>query len=468
MTTQCRGHYSPMQAPTFAASQGLVNHRGLGSHYDLHKNALTILFKYPISMIYKSKLEYFLSTNTKLLAALLLLLFWSHAAWATKQATATAIEVVSRGETTQFSAVLTAETGFSAQVLAEPYRVIIDMSNVSFDLPPGAGRNAAGLIRQVRYGIIEKGKSRIVIDTVGPVLIKQSQLLPRKGKSKPRITIDLIETTAEDFTATLKRDEALAKAEATGNATASLPIIMPKVIPVDAPKKRDGRRLIVIDPGHGGVDPGAVSRNRTKEKDVVFDFARDLQTALLADGKHDVLLTRDNDRFMSLTDRVAFTRRNQADLFIAVHADILRGQTVSGTTLYTLSDTASDEEAAALALKENRADIIAGVDLGEQIVEVADILIDLVQRESKNHANLFSSQALIELKGVTTMTGQPLRSAGFVVLKAPDVPSILMELGYLSSAEDEKKLKNPKWRKAMAGAMVSAINKHFATMDAAE
>jgi N-acetylmuramoyl-L-alanine amidase len=121
-----------------------------------------------------------------------------------------------------------------------------------------------------------------------------------------------------------------------------------------------------------------------------------------------------------------------------------------------------------LALKENRADIIAGVDLGEQIVEVADILIDLVQRESKNHANLFSSQALIELKGVTTMTGQPLRSAGFVVLKAPDVPSILMELGYLSSAEDEKKLKNPKWRKAMAGAMVSAINKHFATMDAAE
>jgi N-acetylmuramoyl-L-alanine amidase len=180
------------------------------------------------------------------------------------------------------------------------------------------------------------------------------------------------------------------------------------------------------------------------------------------------LLTRESDRFMSLTDRVAFTRRNQADLFIAIHADTLRGQTVSGTTLYTLSDTASDEEAAALALKENRADIIAGVDLGEQIVEVADILIDLVQRESKNHANLFSSQALIELKGVTTMTGQPLRSAGFVVLKAPDVPSILIELGYLSSVEDEKKLKSPKWRKAMADAMVVAINKHFAAMDAAE
>jgi N-acetylmuramoyl-L-alanine amidase len=420
------------------------------------------------SMSYMSKLEYYLSSTWRLVIALAVALAVVPTVWAAKQTTATAIEIVAKDETTRFFAELTAETGFSATVLAEPYRVIIDMANVGFDLPPGAGRKSTGLIRQVRYGIMEKGKSRIVIDTEGPVLIKQSQLLPRKGKTKPRIAIDLIATTPEAFAATSERDEALAKAEASGNATASLPIMMPKVVSSLTPTKKEGRRLIVIDPGHGGIDPGAISRNKTKEKDVVFDFAKDLQAALQASGKHDVLLTRDSDRFMSLTDRVAFTRRNQADLFIAIHADTLRGQTVSGTTLYTLSDTASDEEAAALALKENRADIIAGVDLGEQIVEVADILIDLVQRESKNHANLFSSQALIELKGVTTMTGQPLRSAGFVVLKAPDVPSILIELGYLSSVEDEKKLKSPKWRKAMADAMVVAINKHFAAMDAAE
>jgi N-acetylmuramoyl-L-alanine amidase len=419
-------------------------------------------------MSYTPKLEYFMSGSTRFLTVLLMLMWCSAAVCAAKPTTATAIDVVTKDEMTRFIAELTGETGFSAQVLAEPYRVIIDLSNVSFDLPPGAGRKSNGLIRQVRYGIIEKGKSRIVIDTLGPVLIKQSQLLPRKGKTKPRIAIDLIATTPEAFAATSERDEALAKVEATGNATASLPIIMPKIFPAETPQKQSGRRLIVIDPGHGGMDPGAISKNNTKEKDVVFDFARDLQAAVLAAGKHDVMLTRDADRFMSLTDRVAFTRRNQADLFIAVHADILRGQTVSGTTLYTLSDTASDEEAAALALKENRANIIAGVDLGEQIVEVADILIDLVQRESKNHANLFSSKALIELKGVTTMTGQPLRSAGFVVLKAPDVPSILMELGYLSSSDDEKKLKSPKWRKAMAAAMVVAIDKHFAAMDAAE
>jgi N-acetylmuramoyl-L-alanine amidase len=419
-------------------------------------------------MSYMPKLEYCLNRVWRLFVALVVVVAVVPTVWAAKQTTATAIEIVAKDETTRFFAELTAETGFSATVLAEPYRVIIDMANVGFDLPPGAGRKSTGLIRQVRYGIMEKGKSRIVIDTEGPVLIKQSQLLPRKGKTKPRIAIDLIATTPEAFAATSERDEALAKAEASGHATASLPIMMPKVVSSLTPPKKEGRRLIVIDPGHGGIDPGAISRNKTKEKDVVFDFAKDLQAALQSNGKHDVLLTRESDRFMSLTDRVAFTRRNQADLFIAIHADTLRGQTVSGTTLYTLSDTASDEEAAALALKENRADIIAGVDLGEQIVEVADILIDLVQRESKNHANLFSSQALIELKGVTTMTGQPLRSAGFVVLKAPDVPSILIELGYLSSVEDEKKLKSPKWRKAMADAMVVAINKHFAAMDAAE
>ncbi len=383
---------------------------------------------------------------------------------AAKATTATAIEVVSKGGTTRFFAELTNETDFTATVHSEPYRVIIDLANVTFDLPPGAGRNTSGLIRQVRYGIIEKGKSRIVIDTDGPVLIKQSQLLPKKGKSNPRISIDIVATTPEAFAATLERDEALAKTAASPEITASIPLIMPK-----APlKKQEGRRLIVIDPGHGGMDPGAVSRNKTKEKEVVFAFAQELRAAIIAGGKHDVVLTRDTDRFMTLTDRLAFTRRSEADLFIAVHADILRGQTVSGTTLYTLSDTASDEEAAALALKENRADIIAGVNLNEQIVEVADILIDLVQRESKNHANLFSNTALTELKGVTTMTGKPIRSAGFVVLKAPDVPSILIELGYLSSREDEQKLKSPKWRKAMSAALATSIDKHFAAMDAVE
>lgn len=381
---------------------------------------------------------------------------------AAKSTTAVAIQVIAKGETTRFIAELTAETGFSAVVLPNPYRVIIDLADVGFDLPPGAGRKTSGLITQVRYGIIEKGKSRIVIDTKGPVLIKQSQLLPKKGKSRPRIAIDLVATTPESFAEAQTRDAEPSSAE----TTASLPMFMPAVKPV-APKT-EGKRVIVIDPGHGGIDPGAISAGGTKEKEVVFAFAQQLQTALGLSGNYEVQLTRSQDRFMTLNDRVAFTRRTGADLFIAIHADTVRGKTANGTTIYTLSETASDEEAEALAMKENRVDAIGGVDLSEQIGEVADILIELVQRESKNHANLFSRTALTELKGITTMTGKPLRSAGFVVLKVPDVPSVLIELGYLSSKEDEIKLKDEAWRAKMAAALTTAVNNHFAAMDAAE
>lgn len=386
-------------------------------------------------------------------------------AFAAKPATVSDIEIVAKGEMTRFFAELTRATGFTATVLAEPYRVVIDLEHVDFDLAPGVGQKRVGLVRQVRYGIMEKGKSRIVIDTEGPVLIQQSQLLPKKGKVKPRIAIDLVPTTPDAFAAAQTRDAA---EQTSPETTASLPIYMPtsKIVPPVA--KSDGRRVIVIDPGHGGIDPGAMSRSKTKEKDVVFAFAQALEKALAGSGAYDVRLTRPDDRFMSLSARVAFTRAAGADLFIAIHADTVRGQTVSGTTLYTLSDEASDEEAAALALKENRVDIIAGVDLGEQVGEVADILIELVQRESKNHANLFSRTALKELKGVTTMTGKPVRSAGFVVLKSPDVPSVLIELGYLSSRSDEKKLKDPAWRDKMAAALAKAIYTHFAALGAVE
>lgn len=395
--------------------------------------------------------------------SVVLVVLWALApAVAAKPTTAVAIQVVAKGQMTRFTAELTAEIGYTVVVLPNPYRVIIDLADVDFNLPPGAGRKTAGLISQVRYGIIEKGKSRIVIDTKGPVLIKQSQFLPKKGKLKPRIAIDLVATTPESF-AEIQGKEAQ---QSSPEVTASLPMIMPATKP--AISKADGKRVIVIDPGHGGIDPGAISAAGTKEKEIVFAFAQQLLTALGEFGSFDVQLTRSKDRFMTLNDRVAFTRRAGADLFIAIHADTVRGKTANGTTIYTLSETASDEEAEALAVKENRVDAIGGVNLSEQIGEVADILIELVQRESKNHANLFSRTALTELEGITTMTGKPLRSAGFVVLKAPDVPSVLIELGYLSSKDDEKKLKDEAWRAKMAMALAKAVNSHFAGMDAAE
>jgi N-acetylmuramoyl-L-alanine amidase len=204
------------------------------------------------------------------------------------------------------------------------------------------------------------------------------------------------------------------------------------------PVRADGKKVIVIDPGHGGIDPGALSPSKTLEKDVVLAFSRELQQTLESNGRHHVVLTRDDDHFVSLKDRVAFAR-----------------------TLYTLSEKASDAESEELALRENRADAISGVNLSGQSEEVAGILIDLAQRDSRNKAALFSRQALAQLKSVTKMTGKPIRSAGFTVLKAPDVPSLLIELGFLSNPKDEERLKSEAWRKTMAKALANAIDTHF-------
>jgi N-acetylmuramoyl-L-alanine amidase len=375
----------------------------------------------------------------------------------------TGIRIEGSDTRTRIVAEVTAETGFIVSAVGEPYRITLDIPDVRFDLPTGTGRKKKGLVRQLRYGTSAAGKPQIVLDTTGPVLIEKSFATGTAGKRKARIVVELVATTPEVFAAAFARDNPVATGASTsetGETTASLPLLMPGVA---APAKPNGqKRVIVIDPGHGGIDPGAVSARRTKEKDVVFDFAKALKQALDMSGHYDVRLTRDGDTFITLRDRVSVAREAKADLFIAIHADTVRGQTVTGTTLYTLSETASDAEAEALAQKENKVDDIAGINLGQQNAEVADILIDLVRRESKNHAMLFSRAALDEIKGVTTMTGKPLRSAGFMVLKAPDVPSVLIELGYLSSLEDEEKLLSPAWRKRMAKALATAVDRHFA------
>ena len=234
------------------------------------------------------------------------------------------------------------------------------------------------------------------------------------------------------------------------------------------PKRADGRRVIVIDPGHGGIDPGAIGVRRTKEKDAVLAFSLALRDRLKANPDYQVVMTRDTDTFLSLKQRVAVARQNQADLFIAVHADTVRGASVRGATLYTLSEKASDAEAEALAQKENRSDIIGGVDLGGSNEEVTDILIELAQRETKNHSTFFAKKAANQLQLITHMTGKPTRSAGFVVLKAPDVPSVLLELGYLSNRADELLLMSPKWQAQVTQAMAKAIDAYFSTEIAAQ
>ena len=355
---------------------------------------------------------------------------------------------------TRFVADLTTPVNYTVFVLPDPYRVVIDMPNVTFNLPPGTGQKTRGLIGEYRYGQLAAGRSRIVMDTVGPVLIEKSFIVDPQAGQPARLVVDLVPISEEAFLKTYREEEE--KAATTAEALVPLPI--PKL------EARDrARKLVVIDPGHGGIDPGAVGLNGTKEKDVVLGFALSLRDQLRKSGQYDVEMTRTSDTFVSLRDRVRVARKKKADLFIAIHADTVRGQQARGATIYTLSEKASDAEAEALAHKENRADIIGGLNLGAESEEVTDILIDLVQRESKSHSMVFARKALGEMKTVTDFTGKPLRSAGFVVLKAPDVPSVLVELGYLSSRHDEAQLSAPAWRNKVASAMTRAIGKYFAT-----
>ncbi len=337
---------------------------------------------------------------------------------------------------TRFVLDVTNAVTFEPEITANPPQLRLKFKPLGFDLPQGAGQTARGLISRYRYGATADGNSEVLLDLTGPAEISGTSVIAKKGRKPARIVIDLV---------------AAAKTETP---------------PLQHATEITHRFHIVIDPGHGGIDPGAVSPNKTKEKDVVMAFSRELKKQLEEQGGFEVSMTRDDDSFVSLNERVNRARHKQADLLIAVHADTLRGKFARGITLYTLSDKASDAEAEALAQKENRADIIAGIDLGHESTVVADVLIDLAQRESKAYAQRFAQTARRELQGVSLMTGQPLRSAGFVVLKAPDVPSILMELGYLSNPDDEKLLQDPDWQRTTAAAMTRAVVAHFKAFDA--
>ena len=399
---------------------------------------------------------------------------------------ATAARVAGDETRTRFVADLSDPVGYTVYVLQNPYRVMIDLPQVDFELPADSGNRTRGLVSEYRFGPVDEGRSRIVLDTKGPVLIEKAVLLKPEAGQPARIVVDIVQTTEEAFAAKLNAgasdsDAALASAgsdpEAEGaqvesdagsdqalgdesdTASGQPPVTL---------KRPAGRRLVVLDPGHGGIDPGAIGLRKTREKDVVLAYALQLREQLLALGNIDVVMTRSDDTFLTLRDRVRVARDNEADLFIAIHADTVRGEEARGATIYTLSEKASDAEAEALAHKENRADIIAGVDLGSENEEVTDILIDLVQRESKTHSLVFAKKAVAEMKPVTAFTGKPMRSAGFMVLKAPDVPSVLVELGYLSSEHDEKQLTSAAWRERVAKAMARAVQNYFAQQLAAK
>lgn len=341
-----------------------------------------------------------------------------------------------------------------AFTLADPYRVVIDLPQVTFKLPPNAGERGRGLVKAFRYGLVMKGGSRMVLDVKGPVRVEKAFVIAAADGQPARMVLDLAATDRATFM----------RATAIDNRLQRNPDSLPK------PEKEqaaagDPRPIVVLDPGHGGIDTGAHAHGGEMEKTVALEFALMLRDKLERTGKYRVVMTRTDDQFVPLADRVRFARARKAQLFISIHCDALpkaEGD-AQGATVYTLSEQASDAEAASLAESENRADVIAGVDLSAEPNEIADILIDLAQRETKTFSTHFSRTLVAELKTAARMHKHPLRSAGFRVLKAPDVPSVLLELGYLSNRSDSKSLLSDRWRQQTGDAIVQAVGTYFTT-----
>jgi len=354
---------------------------------------------------------------------------------------------------TRFIADLSKKVEVSVFALGDPYRVIVDLPEVSFQMPPGLGTERRGLVTGYRFGLFAPGKSRIVIDVSGPFLVDKAFVLEPRPDQPARLVVDLVPTDRATFLAKLR--EAGAKSHAS---EASAPQADPPAKPPNA------KPVVVLDPGHGGVDPGTSSASGTTEKDVVLAFAKTLKQRLEAKGQYDVYLTRDDDTFLALRERVEFAQEKGANLFVSIHADYFPKQTAdaTGATVYTLSEQASDDEAKELAAKENFSDAIAGVDLPRDSDEVvANILIDLAQRETQNRSLIFA-RSIVGGMSAADLHTKSLKSAGFRVLKAPDVPSVLLELGFLSNPNDEKRLTSDTWRGTMADKVAAAIDGYFA------
>ncbi len=367
-------------------------------------------------------------------------------------ATVTGVRLGENGDITRLVLDLDNASSFRTFLLDDPPRVVIDFPPMDWRLLKTAGRQGRGVIAGFRFGVFDQGTSRMVLDLKRPARVAQAFILPPREGYGYRFVIDLKPVTQKEFSTLLRPQGGLpADLAATRPAAIKLP-------PVPVARPRHRLPVVVLDPGHGGIDPGASSLNGHREKDITLAIARNLARHLRATGRVKVVMTRNRDVFLKLRERVRIARRAGADLFISLHADTISRSSVRGASIYTLSETASDKEAAALAAKENKADVIAGVNLSGHSEDVAEILIDLAQREAMNASASFVSYLLPSMRrrGIKLLR-KPHRSAGFRVLKAPDVASVLLELGYLSNRRDESRLLSRKGQSEIAAAITDAV-----------
>lgn len=391
---------------------------------------------------------------------------------APKTAQVSDVRIGQHGERTRIVLDVDRSLKFEVFTLPDPYRVVVNFPEVDWKLDNQSATENKGLLSRMRYGLFSPGTSRMVLDVKGPVNVQNSFMLKPAGDGRWRFVLDLAPTSETEFLETLavqrakarkSLDELVAKVTPDSPPTIVLPAQPQTAAAVLPPRKPSvpGKRIIAIDAGHGGVDPGTIGIGKTYEKNVTLAMARDLRTALEATGRYKVVLTRDRDIFLRLRDRVKVAREAGAELFMSIHADSVANRKTRGLSIYTLSEKASDKEAAKLAAKENKADLIAGIDLSTESKDVTNILLDLAQRETMNQSALFAQELVGQLRRQVKLLRNSHRFAGFAVLKAPDMPSVLVEAGFLSNRQDERNLLNRAYRRKMAEAMVKGIDRHF-------
>ena len=371
-------------------------------------------------------------------------------------------------------------------LLADPYRLVIDMPDVSWqvDALPQRGKLGPGLARAYRFGSPKPDTGRLVIELDQPAAPVRAFTLPPASGGE-RFVVDLINvgdtaflvaaaalkkspgvkftlspadpTVATSPTMAVSQKMRLPKSrralQAKQSGAASKPIIESTL----APTYNKLRWVVFVDAGHGGKDPGAIGQSGTKEKTVTLAAARDLARQLVATGKVRPILARRDDRYLRLRERIKLARRQQADVFISLHADSAQSRKAHGISIFTLSDTASDKEAAALAQKENKADLIGGPDLGVEDPDAAGELLRMFQRESMNQSSHLAAAILRQIRDMPGGDRRGHRFAGFAVLKAPDMPSVLVEMGFLSNRDDEKNLLNSDYLRKLNSRLTTAI-----------
>ncbi len=389
-------------------------------------------------------------------------------------AVADAVYLEDGGDRAALSFDLNRPVDASAFVLAAPDRVVIDLPEVDFHIAPQAGGSTSqarlvrsirgrlrparfsGLVASFRFGLFAAGRSRIVINLAAPAKIQSVAAQRTADGKKAVLVIELAKTDRAAFQAAAQK--------AVLAAAAAVAAAEPKPASESALAKvglQSNLPVVVVDPGHGGVDSGAMV-NGLVEKDMVLAFGKMLAAKLTETGRYKVVMTRDSDVFIPLGGRVRIAHDVHASLFVSIHADtIAEAASVSGATVYTMSDRASDAEAARTAEKENQSDATAGLEGKKEPSGVSDILFDLTRQETRAYSHVFARTLVNYWKVAGRLNKNPERAAGFIVLTAPDVPSVLLELGYLSNVKDAKSLVSPQWRDETTSRVVAAINAFF-------